>query len=285
MKRLRIICGLALALMVGLAAQPAWAQKPRGSAPAPRSPSMRAAPPRPGAAGHPNARPGPRPAFRAPYNGRPAQAQAAPRATQRPNAGANANQGGMKGLSPGVKQNLRDMSPQEQQRYMQNNERFRSLPPQQQAQIRNNLQKWNNLSPTERNAMNDRARTWQRVSATEADRDRAFAHASGDEPVRAASSAPGPAVHARTESGRAVGLARARFDQPGTSVKPAGIGLHTRLLSLRHNPELPRSSLSGPGILEERPRDRPRRCMKPQRRCDSAVTREETAIEPGFSCC
>src|ERR1700693_2862328 len=114
MKRLRIICGLALALMMGLAAQPVWAQKPHGSAPAPRSPSVRAAPPRQGATGRPNARPGQRAAFRAPYNARPAQAQAAPRATQRPNAGANANQGGMKGLSPGVKQNLRDMSPQEQ---------------------------------------------------------------------------------------------------------------------------------------------------------------------------
>ena len=129
---------------------------------------MRAAPQRQGGGPRPNAHPGQRPgAFRAPNNARPAQAQAAPRAMQRPNGGANpaanANQG-MKGLSPGVKQNLRDMSPQEQQRYMQNNERFRSLPPQQQAQIRNNLQKWNNLSPTERNAMNDRARTWQRMS-------------------------------------------------------------------------------------------------------------------------
>ncbi len=144
---------------------------------------------------------------------------------QRPNnaanPAANANrEGGMRNLSPGVRQNLRDMSPQEQQRYMQNNERFRSLPPQQQAQIRNNLQKWNNLSPTERNAMNDRARTWQRmspqqrqyvqnnlaaevaehVSPTEADRDRAFAHAAGDEPGRTAGGAERSAVHARVES-------------------------------------------------------------------------------------
>jgi hypothetical protein len=169
MKRLKVICGLALALLMGLAAQPAWAQRPHGgSAPPSHAPSMRAAPARQGGGPRPNARPGQRPgAVRAPYNGRPAQAQAAPHAMQRPNAGpnpaANANQG-VKGLSPGVKQNLRDMSPQEQQRYMQNNERFRSLPPQQQAQIRNNLQKWNNLSPTERNAMNDRARTWQRMS-------------------------------------------------------------------------------------------------------------------------
>jgi hypothetical protein len=56
------------------------------------------------------------------------------------------------------------MSPQEQERYMQNSERFKSLPPQRQAQIQRNLQKWNNLSPTERNALNDRERAWERMS-------------------------------------------------------------------------------------------------------------------------
>ncbi|MGA8035638.1 MAG: DUF3106 domain-containing protein [Candidatus Acidiferrales bacterium] len=60
--------------------------------------------------------------------------------------------------------NLRDRSPEEQQRFMQNNERFRNLPPAQQAQIRQNLQKWNSLSPTERNAIRDRQETWQRMS-------------------------------------------------------------------------------------------------------------------------
>ena len=164
MKRLRIICGLALALLTGLAAQPALAQRQHGGAAPSHTPSMRAAP-RQAAPARPNARSGgQRPgAYRPGVNAR------APQGVQRPNnaanPAANANrEGGMRNLSPGVRQNLRDMSPQEQRRYMQNNERFRSLPPQQQAQIRNNLQKWNNLSPTERNAMNDRARTWQRMS-------------------------------------------------------------------------------------------------------------------------
>jgi uncharacterized protein DUF3106 len=71
---------------------------------------------------------------------------------------------GLGGLSPNVRQKLQEMSPQEQDRFMQNNERFKSLPPQRQAQIRNNLQKWNNLSPTERNAMNDRQRAWEHMS-------------------------------------------------------------------------------------------------------------------------
>ncbi len=163
MKRLRIIGGLALALLMGLAAQPVWAQRQHGSAAPSHAPSMRAAP-RQAAPARPNARAGgPRPgAYRPGYNAR--APQSVQRSNNAANPAANANQAGMRNLSPGVKQNLREMSPQEQQRYMQNNERFRSLPPQQQAQIRNNLPKWNNLSPTERNAMNDRARTWQRMS-------------------------------------------------------------------------------------------------------------------------
>ena len=168
MKRLRIICGLALALLMGLAAQPALAQKPHASAPS-HSPRMQAGPHQ-GGARHPNrnpnagGRPGARPGAAPSQNGvhPPANAN---------NPGANAGgaatdrQGrSLSGLSPGVRQNLRDMSPQEQDRFMQNNERFKSLPPQQQAQVRNNLQKWNNLSPTERNAMNDRQRAWERMS-------------------------------------------------------------------------------------------------------------------------
>src|ERR1700728_138451 len=165
MTRLRIICGLALALLMGLAAQPALAQRQHGGAAPSHAPSMRAAP-RQAPPARPSARIGQRPgasgAYRPGYNAR--AAQSVPRPNNAANPAANAYQGGMRNLSPGVRQNLRDMSPQEQQRYMQNNERFRSLPPQQQAQVRNNLQKWNNLSPTERNAMNDRARTWQRMS-------------------------------------------------------------------------------------------------------------------------
>jgi Protein of unknown function (DUF3106) len=168
MKRLKIICGLALALLMGLAAQPVLGQRPNSSAPS-HPPRMQAAP-RQGAAQHPNrnpnfaGRPGARPGA-----GHPPNAFHPPANPNNPGAnagGAAAERQGraLSGLSPGVRQNLRDMSPQEQDRFMQNNERFKSLPPQQQAQIRNNLQKWNKLSPTERNAMNDRVRTWQRMS-------------------------------------------------------------------------------------------------------------------------
>ena len=71
---------------------------------------------------------------------------------------------GMAGLPPKWIDNLRDMSPEEQQRFMGNNRRFQSLPPQRQMQIRRNLQKWNSLSTTERNAIRDRERTWEQMS-------------------------------------------------------------------------------------------------------------------------
>jgi Protein of unknown function (DUF3106) len=53
----------------------------------------------------------------------------------------------MAGLPPKWVDNLRDMPPAEQERFMQNNEKFQSLPPERQAQIRRNLEKWNSLSP------------------------------------------------------------------------------------------------------------------------------------------
>jgi Protein of unknown function (DUF3106) len=55
------------------------------------------------------------------------------------------------GLPPKWVENLRDMPPGEQERFMRNNEKFQSLPPERQAQIRQNLQKWNNLSPEQQN--------------------------------------------------------------------------------------------------------------------------------------
>jgi hypothetical protein len=71
---------------------------------------------------------------------------------------------GMAGLPPKWVDRLRDMSPEEQDRFMRNNQRFQTLPPQRQAQIRRNLETWNRLSPTERNAIRDRERTWEQMS-------------------------------------------------------------------------------------------------------------------------
>src|SRR5580700_243047 len=149
MQRLRIICGLALALFTGLAAQPALAQKSHPSAPS-HPPAMHAGP-RPGAArranrnanlaarqhpgaAHPSNNPN---AAHAEQNHPPVN----PNNSQANAGGAAADREGrgLGGLSPNVRQKLQEMSPQEQDRFMQNNERFKSLPPQQQAQVRNNL--------------------------------------------------------------------------------------------------------------------------------------------------
>jgi hypothetical protein len=200
---------LAIALLMGLAAQPASAQRRAGAAArfnpprsAPRAPNSRgfAGPGqnrnqagRPGntfhppangngGQGHPNNAQGnpnaahPPNAFRPPVtaNGGRSQANGAaqpPNGTfqppNNPNGGAvNSAQNGrqLSNLPPAWGQKLRDMSPQQQERFMQNNERFRNLPPEKQQQIRQNLQKWNNLSPTERMAMKDRQATWERMS-------------------------------------------------------------------------------------------------------------------------
>ncbi len=83
------------------------------------------------------------------------------------NPGGAGEQGlgrGMAGLPPKWVENLRDMSPEEQERFLDNNRQFQNLPPERQAQIRTNLQKWNQLSPTERNAIRDREYMWEHMS-------------------------------------------------------------------------------------------------------------------------
>ncbi len=70
----------------------------------------------------------------------------------------------MEGLPPKWIEQLRDRSPEEQQRFMENNERFKSLPPERQAQIRRNLEQWNKLSPEQKNAIMDRERFFESLS-------------------------------------------------------------------------------------------------------------------------
>lgn len=209
---------LAIALLIGLAAQPALAQRRAGAGAPPRfNPPPRTAPraqnPRAFAARQ-NRNQAARPAntFHPPAsaNGQqnhPNNAQGNPNATHPPNSfhppanannerpqensaarnartghppnentfhppnnpnngGVNGGQNGrqMANLPPAWGPKLRDMSPQQQDHFMQNNERFKSLPPEKQQQIRQNLQKWNNLSPTERMAMKDRQRAWEAMS-------------------------------------------------------------------------------------------------------------------------
>ncbi|HWG59963.1 MAG TPA: DUF3106 domain-containing protein [Candidatus Acidoferrales bacterium] len=131
----RIALALTLALMAGLAAQPARAQRRRVSPPPPPPPKIERARP-----------------------------NATPKANKAADQNPRPNLRGMEGLPPKWIEKLQNMSPEEQQRFLQNNRRFQKLPPRRQAQILNNLQKWNHRSPTEQNALRDRARILERMS-------------------------------------------------------------------------------------------------------------------------
>ena len=71
---------------------------------------------------------------------------------------------GMLGLPPKWMEQLREMSPQEQQRFLSNNERFQQLPPERQAQIRKRLQEWNNLTPQQRADVRRREEVWRQMT-------------------------------------------------------------------------------------------------------------------------
>lgn len=78
--------------------------------------------------------------------------------------GRGPNLRGMAGLPPKWVENMRTMTPEEQERFMQNNETFRNLPPERQAQIRQNLQKWNDLTPQQQTALRQREAVLEQMS-------------------------------------------------------------------------------------------------------------------------
>jgi hypothetical protein len=79
-------------------------------------------------------------------------------------AAGNARPNRRAGLPPRWLDRLRNMSPEEQERFLQNNRRFRALPQDRQDQIRRNLQKWNSLSPRQRAAIRNRERVFARMT-------------------------------------------------------------------------------------------------------------------------
>jgi hypothetical protein len=97
---------------------------------------------------------------------RPRMAYAAQRAREN-NAGqprGQANVRGLASLPPKWVSRLRDMPPDEQERFMQNNQLFQRLPPERQQQIRQNLEKWNNLSPEQKQAAREREQVLERLT-------------------------------------------------------------------------------------------------------------------------
>jgi hypothetical protein len=59
---------------------------------------------------------------------------------------------------------VQQMTPEQQERFLSNNDRFRNLPPQRQEQIRRQLQTWNNLTPEQRQAVLERQQVWERMT-------------------------------------------------------------------------------------------------------------------------
>jgi len=105
-------------------------------------------------------------AFAQPGAQREAQRAAPP---PRPRAAPNANnpkpgERRMLAMPPAWVDQLRQMNPQQQERFFNNNERFRALPPQRQAQIRQQMQQWNRLSPDQRQTMLNRQQVWDRLT-------------------------------------------------------------------------------------------------------------------------
>jgi hypothetical protein len=151
--KFRAVC---FAALLALAAQPARAQQRlhrlqnRRAAAAQKNSAKPNTPPpaiqtqKPGAASHPEQNGAVRP------NAAPAQGQP--------------NLRGMAGLPPKWVDQLHDLSPEEQQRFMQNNARFRELAPERQAQVRQNLEKWNQLSPEQRNEIRTRGEVFDRMT-------------------------------------------------------------------------------------------------------------------------
>lgn len=72
---------------------------------------------------------------------------------------------GMEGLPPKWIEKLQDMPPAQQQRFLQNNERFRNLRPQRRAQIRANLERWNSLTPQQKQAARSAETALERMTS------------------------------------------------------------------------------------------------------------------------
>jgi Protein of unknown function (DUF3106) len=71
---------------------------------------------------------------------------------------------GIEGLPPVWVQRLRQMPPDEQERFLENNAKFRQLPPERQAQIRQNLDRWNKLTPEQKQDAISREQVLERMT-------------------------------------------------------------------------------------------------------------------------
>jgi hypothetical protein len=61
-------------------------------------------------------------------------------------------------------QRLKDMPPDQRERFLQNNQRFQSLPPEQQQRIRQNLQNYDRLTPEQKHEIEERGKIWNQMT-------------------------------------------------------------------------------------------------------------------------
>lgn len=78
------------------------------------------------------------------------QLRAQRQAAKQPAAHGQPNARAMAGLPPKWIDKLRDMPPDQQQRFLDNNQQFQRLSPERQEQIRRNLERWNRLTPEQK---------------------------------------------------------------------------------------------------------------------------------------
>jgi hypothetical protein len=105
--------------------------------------------------------------FRAAFQQRRAPAAAqkpAPKPNMNPTAKNPPNLRNLAGLPPKWVENMRNMPPDEQERFMENDERFKNLPPERQQQIRKNLQNWNSLTPEQQEVVRQREAALERMT-------------------------------------------------------------------------------------------------------------------------
>jgi predicted Fe-S protein YdhL (DUF1289 family) len=93
-------------------------------------------------------------------NPNPPNGNAAPKGNQ---PGNGNGRGGMN-LPPKFVEKLQDMSPDQQEKFMKNNERFRNMTPEEQARIRQNLQHWNSLTSEQRNTIRLQEAAFEKMS-------------------------------------------------------------------------------------------------------------------------
>ncbi len=74
------------------------------------------------------------------------------------------NERAMEGLPPKWVERVRDMPPEQQQQFLENNAQFRQLPPARQQQILQNLDKWNHLTPEQKEQARNGEEALERMS-------------------------------------------------------------------------------------------------------------------------